>query len=277
MKTILVTLLISSLMTAYWSLQASNTILAPYLVPPELESPLNTIFSDKHFYDAFIHSRKKELAALRCTLYQTSWGNVVIEHPQIPGYLIKSEKPFQNKCWKRVLYADEIKKAIAGQDHMLVSTEYVYHYPNHSFEPSSANYCVVSKKLDLQDVTLASFLAGRPELVQELQTVMRTVGFWDPNLEENIRITQDNKIAFIDTEPYTNDLNPVIQTILNLIFFHGKAPGEVTAMKLRTLVEKARNSGQEHLTESYDANKAQLYALKGHITVQSTIAVSPAT
>lgn len=212
-----------------------------YKAPFELQQSLDKIFKNSSFKNAFIKKNKAHLAKIGCTLYETRRGNVVIEHPDLPGYLIKGEKPYQNRNWKRVLYGQEIRKAIGNHPSLIVATEYLYQYPGRPSTVHSDNYCVISKKIAFKNLPLASFLLDKPHLVKEIQKIMRTVGFWDPGIRNNIQVTEDEKIAFIDTEPYPDDHNFIVQPILNLIFFRLQKRGEFTAKKLHCMVEQARN------------------------------------
>lgn len=121
---------------------------------------------------------------------------------------------------------------------------------------------MISEKIPLQDVPLTTFLIDKPELIEDIQRIMKIVGYWDPGINANICVTTDDKIAFIDTEPYPDDHNFIVQPVLDLLFFRLQKRGEVTANKLQLMVEQAKNP---HLYKKQSifktAGKYALYSL----------------
>lgn len=213
----------------------------PYKAPAYLKASLDAVFEDSVFKDAFLQKNNQALASLGCTVVASKWGHIAVIHPKLPDYIIKGEKPYQNKSWKRVFYGQELKKAIGDNQDLCIPTEYLYQYPGQPSTPDSANYCVISKKVTLKENSLATFLVDKPELLKDIQTMMKTAGYWNPGIADDIRVTTQGKVLFTNTELYPEGYNIILQSILNLIFFRLQPRGVVTAKKLALLVEKAKN------------------------------------
>lgn len=217
-------------------------IINTYKAPESIVKVLDEVFKNKLFLDAFNRKDKKKLAELGCTVYRTDWGNIVFSHPDLPDYIIKGEKPYQNKNWRRVLYGEEMRKAALEYPDIVVPTEYLYNYPNKPNNLNSQNYCIISEKVALKPYKLSTYLVEqRPDLIMPLKKIMKKVQYWDPGIESNIGITDDEKIVFLDTEPYSDDSNFVLQFILDRIFFKGLPPGDVAINRLTTLIENVKN------------------------------------
>jgi len=229
---------VASFLTFCNTISLNSSSIGPYLAPLDLQQALDPLFTNQVFKQAFLMKDKQTLVSFGCTLYPTRWGNIIFEHAALPGYIIKGEKPYQNRNWKRVFFAQKIKDAIKNNVHFAVVEEYLYYYPGHSTLLHSDNYCVISKKIAFKNIPLAIYLSENPPLLKELQTIMKKMGYWDLSIRKNVFVTHDGKIIFIDTEPYPNDHNFLIQPVLDLIFFRLQKRGCVAAKKLQRLVKK---------------------------------------
>jgi len=203
-----------------------------YLLPPGvLRSKLDGLFRNERFLIAFKNRDKKTLQALGCTLYGTTYDNIVAEHKDIPGWLMKGPKrDFRDRGrnLKRVEYGHFMRKVARGFPDFVVPQEYLYHYPDATYNLNNANYCVISEKLSLDKRHLGTL---KPTQIQNIQRFMHKVGFWDANIKDNIRITTDGKIAFIDTEPFVSV--PVVQFIIDYFYFEGLSRGEASIRYLK--------------------------------------------
>jgi len=200
-----------------------------------LKTKLDELFNNPDFFQAFITRDAQKLKELGCYIYTTDWHNIVAEHPAIPGWIIKGPKWAiidWSRNYKRVQHGQIMRAAAQEYPEIIVPQEYLYHYPQAPDDLSNDNYCVISKKLPLSPQHLSTLT---PEQINRIEDFMRKIKFWDRTIENNICITKDNKIAFIDTEPFV-DFHPLFQKILDFFYFENSPRATVSIRHLREYI-----------------------------------------
>lgn len=204
---------------------------APFLLPedhaikPNLDqlfSSSRAILSIKAMKKAgFIHPKVRQ------------WTNlVVVKHPQLPGYVIKTyldaqryhkNKPEYHYWILRIEGAHAIKKVIDENhwNHLFkVPGKWIYKLPDHPAPPREylkKNFILVEDDMDLFDdagnkAAWSSSQMVTKETLDALYVILKTVGLLDCVKIDNIPFSKDGRIAFIDTQTFNE--SPVCYDLL---------------------------------------------------------------
>ena len=128
----------------------------------------------------------------------------ILEHPSIPGYVIKLPKDgISRNNIDRIWTAQRLREVIArcNLSHLVIPRKYLYHIPGRSFELSSRNYLVFAEKLDIleREQNALALKRASEAMVQEVHTFVKEANYKD--VRGNICLCADKKkIAIIDTE-----------------------------------------------------------------------------
>lgn len=200
--------------------EAEALFIKQNLLPEELSTIANTLLGDPVISDAITNRKKDVLRNAGFKIYKTFWGNVVAEHPSMPGWLIKGPKPkivhsmgfLKNIV--RIKGAYTMKAAIKKhnyQDMIIIPKEYFFHYVGHNKDLDDTNYCIVSEKIDIVEKDLADLA---PETADALVNLVKETNFFDPK-GDNFCVTAQGKVALIDTEQFST--TPWINNLVGFI------------------------------------------------------------
>lgn len=158
-------------------------------------------------------------------IHPTFWGNIVAEHKDLPGWMIKGPKPkmvralgFLSNVF-RVQGAQQIRMCIKHhhvEDALMVPEKHLFHYPNKPLALSDENYCVLAQKVAVSDKPLTALPRKQ---AHDLLEVIDESGYFDPRMQ-NFCMTQDGKIALIDTELFSENttINAIVGTFLDISY-----------------------------------------------------------
>ena len=160
------------------------------------------LLAQPHIQKAFEEKDNNALKAAGFTLHNT-WGNIIAQHPRVEGWVIKAGERFVggSNNVRRVEKAELIRNSIARahlENYITVPEKYLLHIPGKGQELLNKNYLVLAKKLDLADASVSTLPNS---IIRKTCRVIRNVGMCDARTE-NVRLTKDGKVAFIDTEPF---------------------------------------------------------------------------
>lgn len=170
------------------------------------ESPLlkkaDQIFSRPEIIKAIENKDSQKLIATGFRLYET-WGNVIAEHKSLDGWVIKyGNRSIQDNSSniRRIINAEKIDSIIKENNlkHVIVPKKYLYHIPGKGDRLINSNYLVFAQKLNLIEKGYSSL---PQDAINEALLIIKKMGMCDGQ-SKNLPITETNKIAFIDTEPF---------------------------------------------------------------------------
>lgn len=134
--------------------------------------------------------------------FYSTWGNIVMEHPNLDGWVIKTGSRFGNNSNNimRISKANKLRKYINnnGYKDLTVPNHYLFHIPGKDLSLNNKNYLVFCEKMDISDKNLGHLT---DQQVNEICLLIRETGMCDTR-GENIKLLKDGRIAFIDTEPF---------------------------------------------------------------------------
>ena len=128
----------------------------------------------------------------------------ILEHPSIPGYVIKLPKlGARSHNIERIWTAERLYEVMVESDlsHLVLPRKYLYHVPGRSWQLSSQNYLIVAEKLNIleREHNALALKAAPDELVQEVITFVERANYKD--VRGNVCMCDNKKtIAIIDTE-----------------------------------------------------------------------------
>jgi hypothetical protein len=138
-------------------------------------------------------------------------NQIVAYHPIHQNWLIKAlptDKTFKTDGLnlRRVYTAEEMRELLVKYkiEDIVIPTKYLYHIPNTKSSLSDRHYIVIAERLDLIDKeeALQKIKKLPQETIDHIYLLIKKVGIYDARvLNENITMTENGQVAFIDTEP----------------------------------------------------------------------------
>lgn len=160
-----------------------------------------SIFSAADIIEA-LESRDLDTLEKHGFKFYSTWGNIVMEHPRLSSWIIKTGSRFGNDCNNilRIAKANKLRKCIEANKYkdLVVPSHYLFHIPGKDITLKNANYLVFCEKVDIADKNLGHLT---PKQVSEICRLIRESGMCDTR-GDNIRILKNGKVAFVDTEPF---------------------------------------------------------------------------
>lgn len=198
-----------------------DSFINQYLLPEPLRKQAELILNNPTIVNAIIYRNTKKLRQAGFTLHKTFCGNIIAEHPQLPGWVIKGPRPpfirhlgiFKNIS--RINGAEELRniiKQLNVEDKIIIPKKYLFHFSHHNKKLSDNNYCVISQKIPIADTPLTCIA---PKDLETLLQVITLSKFFDPRIN-NFCLTQDGAIAIIDTEKFS--MNPALNGAARYFF-----------------------------------------------------------
>ncbi len=170
-------------------------------LPQEVIERADSIFSNKQVYKALRRCKKQALQAAGIKPIQTS-DNVIMEHDELPGYVIKFGNRFGGlfSTIGRIRLAEKIERYVKreGITTVHVPKKYLYHIPGRGKSLRDQNYLVFSQKMQVQDKTKPRLLTQRA--IRDTCKVIRRFAIVDAS-PGNMSLLDNNNVAILDTEP----------------------------------------------------------------------------
>ncbi len=168
--------------------------------PTHIVTLANHIFADKQVYRAMRRSDGAALQELGFTVI-TAKDNVIMEHKQLPGFIIKFGNRFAGlySTIARVRMAEKIDRYIQRKNLTAVHVpkKYLYHIPHRRHKLKDQNYLVFSQKMPIQP-------RGEPRIIskqaiEETCRVINRFAIVDAS-PGNFGIMDEGNVAIVDTE-----------------------------------------------------------------------------
>lgn len=169
-------------------------------------SRMTDLFTDKRMFDSFRHFEEAGFKLVAHAEHKIMSGS----HKLAPGYLFKkynNDKPGKKQLvnyMRRVEGARMLRAFIEdkGFSQVIAPRKWIYQLPDNFPE----RYLVVAEKLDLvsKDSTLRAYNRIGKEQTRELAIILYYFRGLN-STAENLPFTEDDKIAFIDTERWHRD------------------------------------------------------------------------
>lgn len=224
------------------------------------------IFSKPELVNLFAKSQSK---ASRPILEQTlkragfslfkTWGNIVIEHPDLPGWIIKGGSRFSDNTnnIRRISQAEAICSYVQKYElnDIVVPQKYLFHLPGRDADLINNNYLIFCEKLDLSKKSLGHLTRDQ---IKQVCKIIGKIGMCDGQAE-NIRLLKNGKVAFIDTEPFLNLNTWWWQALETLII--SKVKADVGQYIFRKTVKKEQQKLQKYAPAKNQKTKSPLLSL----------------
>lgn len=192
----------------------------PYLLPDDhpIKPNLDLIFSSSR---AILNLKTLRAAGFVNPKVRKWTRLIVVKHPQLPGYVVKTYLDAQRNYKDKPEYHHwllRIKGARAIQDlidknqwnHLFkVPKKWIYALPNQPAPPkeySRKNFILVQDDMDLLSPADNRAAWGSHMVTEEmlfgLYTILETLGLTDCIKIDNIPFSKDGRVAFIDTQSF---------------------------------------------------------------------------
>ena len=178
-----------------------RAFIAHHRLPKSIEARAQEIFSQKLVQDA-VAKGDKALLKNEGFLFLASRGNLIMEHPDLPGWVIKYGRRFS---WMfnniaRINMAEEIQ-AYLDKKHItsvVMPQKKLFHIPGRPKKFRNQNYLVFSEKMNVQPREEPRILSRKT--VKETCRVIWHFGLVDASAG-NFCLLDNEHVTIVDTEP----------------------------------------------------------------------------
>lgn len=188
--------------------KADALLIKHHTLPADIAQKAHAIINTPAIIKAITNQHKKTLQRAGFIFHKTFCGNIIAEHPELPGWVIKGPRPaairtigfFKNIS--RVQGAQELQaviKELGHEDKIVVPKKYFFNYDGRGTHLDDANYCIFAEKIALTKTPLTAVPAATQQALLE---VIKKAKFFDPRAT-NFCVTNTGKIAIVDTEKFS--------------------------------------------------------------------------
>lgn len=191
-----------------------------------LQQKLINLFQNRKMFKTSKHLQKEGFKVMK----RVHRNLMIASHPLIPGYLFKKFQegvPIADQLdnyLKRIQGANALRDFIAKNHlkHIVVPQKWLYELPELFSHPITGekNYILIVEKMDIcpggkdrNGEVAKRYLSIDNEILREICTVVYTFRGLDSMLH-NLPFTYQNKIAFIDTEKWSEKRSGFLKDIL---------------------------------------------------------------
>ena len=180
--------------------QKKQVFIQSHRLPQEVIDIADTIFN-KDTYKAVRKSKRKKLLAAGFIPHKVS-DNVVLEHPDLPGWVIKFGHRFRIlfSTIARIPMAESISAFVEENNltSIHVPKKYLYHIPHRKHKLVDKNYLVFCEKIVVRPKKEPRVF--NQHVIDDMLKVINHFAIMDASPGNMGRIDNDN-ISMLDTEP----------------------------------------------------------------------------
>ena len=199
-------------------------------LPQEVIKRADTIFSNKKIYRAMRRANKRQLQEAGFHVIAAQ-DNIIIEHSDLPGYIIKFGNRFGGffSTIGRIRMAEKIDRYLQRKNITTVHVpqKFLYHIPHRRHKLIDKNYLVFSQKVNVQPKGVPRILSKKA--IQDTCQVINRFAIVDAS-PGNISLLDKENVAILDTEPtirtgggmwyvLDNPLTRIVQSTIGTFLF----------------------------------------------------------